>query len=153
MSSANPEPSKISRSDQSPVAPENSEGRVNLPIDLEEAINKLPPEASGLVRAVFMSREVSTISGSSSLSKQINAAHIEKLIENDDKEDERRHQRVQGRQATNRWGMGALILLIVVVLTYAGITKKEGLAEKIIIAGISGIGGLGAGYAIGKNKE
>jgi hypothetical protein len=153
MSDENSELSSISKIDKNPSISGEPEAKVDLPEEVEEALKDLSPESSGLVRAFFMSREVSSISRSSPISKQINATHLDKLIENDDKEDERRHQRSQSRQTTNRLGMGAVILLVVIVLTYAGVTKEKDLAEKIIIAGISGIGGLGAGYAIGKQKE
>jgi hypothetical protein len=133
------------------------ESSVNLPKEMEEVLKDLPPESSdvvrGMVRALFMSRETTTISGGSPLAGKIDASHLSKLIENDDKEDERHHQRSQSAQTTNRIAIGAVLCLVIVVLAYAGITKKEQLAEKIIIAGISGIGGLGAGYAIGKSKE
>jgi hypothetical protein len=48
--------------------------------------------------------------------------------------------------------MGAILFLILMVLVYAGLTKDKDLAEKVIIAGIAGIGGFGAGIAISKQE-
>jgi hypothetical protein len=154
MSDENPEISSISKVDKSSSIPDEKGTVDKLPEEVEEALKSLPPESSKMVRSMFMSmvRET-TISRSSSISNQINSTHLDKLIENDDREDERRHQRSQSTQTTSRLAIGAVLFLVIIVLTYAGITKKEQLSEKIIIAGISGIGGLGAGYAIGKRKE
>jgi hypothetical protein len=154
MSDENPEISSISKVDKSSSIPDEKGIVDKLPEEVEEALKSLPPESSKMVRGMFMSmvRET-TISRSSSISNQINSTHLDKLIENDDREDERRHQRSQSTQTTSRLAIGAVLFLVIIVLTYAGITKKEQLSEKIIIAGISGIGGLGAGYAIGKRKE
>ena len=153
MSDKNPKTS-ISEVDQSSSASDERGGIDKLPEAVEEVLKDLPPESSKMVRGmlVSMSRET-TISRSSPISSQIKSTHLDKLIENDDREDERRHQRSQSTQTTSRLAMGAVLLLVIIVLAYAGITKKEQLSEKIIIAGISGIGGLGAGYAIGKRKE
>jgi hypothetical protein len=124
-----------------------------LPEELQEALKSLPSDERQMIQALILSSRVSSVSHSSPISKQITPAHIGEIIKNDDKADERKHQRSQSRQTTNRLGMGAILFLVIIVLTYAGLTKEKDLAEKIIIAGISGIGGVGAGYAIGKQKE
>lgn len=48
--------------------------------------------------------------------------------------------------------MGAILSLVVVVFVYAGVTKDKDLSEKVVLAGISVIGGFGAGYAVAKDK-
>ncbi|WNN87927.1 hypothetical protein [Gloeocapsopsis dulcis] len=48
--------------------------------------------------------------------------------------------------------MGAILVLVLMVFGYAGLTKAKELAEKVIIAGIAGIGGFGAGVAVSKKE-
>jgi hypothetical protein len=49
--------------------------------------------------------------------------------------------------------MGAILSLVVIVFVYAGVTKDKDLSEKVVLAGISALGGFGAGFAIAKKDQ
>jgi hypothetical protein len=89
---------------------------------------------------------------SSPIAKKIDTNHITQIIENQDKESQREFEKSKISEHTKRWGMGAILSLVVVVFVYAGVTKDKDLSEKVVLAGISAIGGFGAGYAFAKEK-
>jgi len=89
---------------------------------------------------------------SSPIAKKIDANHITQIIENQEKESQREFEKSKISENTKRWGMGAILSLVVVVFVYAGVTKDKDLSEKVVLAGISAIGGFGAGYAFAKEK-
>jgi hypothetical protein len=89
---------------------------------------------------------------SSPIAKQLKPEHITQIIENSEKDSQREFERTKISENTKRWGMGAILSLVVIVLVYAGTTRDKELSEKVILAGISAIGGFGAGYAVAKNK-
>jgi hypothetical protein len=90
---------------------------------------------------------------SSVLMKRITSEHITKTLDNFEKENERDFKKSQASELTKRLGMGAILLLVLIVLVYAGLTKDKELAEKVIIAGISGVGGFGVGVAASKSNQ
>jgi hypothetical protein len=65
---------------------------------------------------------------------------------------ERKFKKSQSSEVTKRLGMGAILVLVLMVFGYAGLTKDKDLAEKVILAGISGLGGFGAGVALSKKE-
>jgi hypothetical protein len=117
-----------------------------------EMLEGLPPEAKRQVSLSFMAMRGSTRQ-SSPLAKQIKPEHITQIIANSEKESQREFEKSKIGENTKRWGMGAILSLVVIVFAYAGVTGDRELSEKVVVAGISAIGGFGAGYAIAKDKS
>lgn len=120
---------------------------------VEEALKQLPPEQRGMMKSVFLSMERMSSSNSSQLAKRINSEHITQTLNNLEKENERDFKKSQAGEVTKRLGMGAVLVLVLMVFGYAGLTKDKDLAEKVIIAGISGLGGYGAGVATRRKEQ
>lgn len=120
-----------------------------VPNALVEALNELPPNQKKMMTSMFLSMEHRS-SSNSSLAKRVTPEHITQTLNNLEKEDERDFKKSQSSEITKRLGMGAILVLVLMVFGYAGLTKDKDLAEKVIIAGIAGIGGFGAGVAVGK---
>ncbi len=121
----------------------------------------LPPEVlEGLPdkekKQIVSSLSIMAMQGSSRqsspIAKQLKPEHITQIIENSEKENQREFDKSKIRENTKRWGMGAILSLVVIVFVYAGATKDKDLSEKVVLAGISVIGGFGAGYAVAKEK-
>lgn len=118
-----------------------------LPPQLVEAIGELPPEARSRVTASFLALHHRSSSSVSPVAEQINAQHIDKILENSDKENQREFQRSEMAEATKRYALGALLALVAIVLVYAGITKDKELSDKVMTAAIGGLGGFGIGIS------
>lgn len=124
-----------------------------VPTEVVEALKELPPDQRQMVTSLFLSMGRISSSSSSSLAKRVTAEHITQTLNNLEKENERDFKKVQANEITKRLGMGAILVLVLMVLGYAGVTKDKELAEKVIIAGISGLGGFGAGVAVSKRES
>ncbi|MEH2458297.1 hypothetical protein [Nostoc sp.] len=125
-----------------------------IPTNVAEALKELPPAQRQIATSMFLSAEGRmSSSSSSSLLKHVTSEHITKTIENLEKENERDFKKNQASEVTKRLGMGAILVLVLMVFGYAGLTKDKDLAEKVIIAGISGLGGFGAGFAVSKKQS
>jgi hypothetical protein len=118
-----------------------------------EVLEELPPkEKKQIVTGLsFMAMQKSSRQ-SSPLVKQLKSEHITQIIENSEKENQREFEKSKISENTKRWGMGAILALVAVVFVYAGVTKDRDLSEKVVLAGISALGGFGAGYAVAKEK-
>lgn len=143
--------------DEAVSSPELSSEELNIgegvvPTEIVEALKELPPNQRQMVSSMFLSMERLSSSGSSTLVKRVTPEHITQTLENLEKENERDFKKSQSSEVTKRMGMGATLILVLMVLGYAGFTKDKDLAEKVIIAGISGIGGFGAGVALSKKE-
>ncbi|MGK7933205.1 MAG: hypothetical protein AB4041_17480 [Microcystaceae cyanobacterium] len=137
--------------DQADENDEQDDLRTLLP---DEVIEKLPPETRKEVSSMMrVSMGMSRIQSGSSLTEQINSQHIDKLIDSNEKENEREYQRFRSGETTKRLTIGAILGLVLMVLVYAGFTKDKQISEKIITAGISALGGFGVGYAAGKKNN
>lgn len=121
-----------------------------IPSEVVEVLKELPPAQKQIVTSLFSARIQS--SSSSSLIKRVTPEHITQTLNNLDKENERGFKKSQSSEVTKRIGMGAILVLVLMVFGYAGVTKDKDLAEKVIIAGISGLGGFGAGVALSKKE-
>ena len=128
-----------SEADEEVVPPELTEALEQLPQAFREKVST----SSFLMGGVMSPR-------SNALTKKITTEHISQTLENFEKESERNFKRSQSSENTKRLGMGAILVLVLMVFAYAGLTKDKELAEKVIIAGISGLGGYGAGLAMSK---
>jgi hypothetical protein len=120
----------------------------------DEVVEKIPPEARKEVLSmmrVYMG--MGSFSSGSPLAKRITSQHIDKLIDSNEKENEREYQKFRSSEVTKRLAVAAIILLVLMVLIYSGFTKDLQLSEKIITAGISALGGFGVGYAVGKKNN
>lgn len=126
--------------------------REAVPAEVAEALEELPPEQRRMVSSMFLSMSRMSSSRSSALDKKITPEHISQTLNNLEKENERDFKRSQSGETTKRLGMGAILVLVLMVFGYAGLTNDKDLAEKVIIAGISGLGGFGAGVAVNRKE-
>lgn len=126
--------------------------REAVPAEVAEALEELPPEQRRMVSSMFLSMSRMSSSRSSALDKKITPEHISQTLSNLEKENERDFKRSQSGETTKRLGMGAILVLVLMVFGYAGLTNDKDLAEKVIIAGISGLGGFGAGVAVNRKE-
>lgn len=119
-----------------------------------EFLEALPPKEKEIVlrsMSITAAMQRSDTQGSP-IAKQLKSEHITQIIENSEKESQREFEKSKISENTKRWGMGAILSLVVIVFVYAGVTKDKDLSEKVVLAGISAIGGFGAGYAVAKEK-
>jgi len=123
-----------------------------LPSEVVEVLKELPPSQRQIISSLVRVSSHTQSSGSSSLIKRITPEHITQTLNNIDKENDRGFKKSQSSEVTKRIGMGAILILVLMVFGYAGVTKDKDLAEKVIIAGISGLGGFGAGVALSKKE-
>lgn len=147
------------RGDDSPEEAENAlnskrleDDEETVPAEVAEAIEELPPEQRQMMSSMFLSMNRISSSRSSAIAKRVTSEHISQTLDNLEKENERDFKRSQSGENTKRLSMGAILVLVLMVFGYAGITNDKDLAEKVIIAGISGLGGFGAGVALNKNE-
>lgn len=115
----------------------------------QEILDQLPPREREKVASSLSIMMAMGNRQSSPISKQITSEHITQIINSSEKENEREFEKSKISENTKRLGMGAILCLVIIVFVYAGLTKDKDLSERVIIAGISGIGGFGAGYADG----
>lgn len=123
-----------------------------VPTEVVEALKELPPDQRKVVSSMLISMQRISSSSSSSLAKRVTSEHVTQTLDNLEKENERDFRRSQSSEITKRLSIGAILVLALMVFGYAGLTKDKELAEKVIIAGISGIGGYGAGVAARKKE-
>lgn len=100
-----------------------------------------------------MLRTGTSSSSSSALAKRVTPEHITQTLENLDKENERDFKKSQAGEATKRLGMGAILVLVLMVFGYAGLTKDKDLADKVLTASLTDLGGFGLGLAAGKKEK
>ncbi|NEP63758.1 MAG: hypothetical protein F6K31_43850 [Symploca sp. SIO2G7] len=105
-----------------------------------------------MVSSMVLSMERMSSSSSSALVKRVTSEHITQTLNNIEKQGEREFKKSQSGEITKRLAIGSILILVLMVLVYAGFTKDTALAEKVIIAGISGLGGFGAGFAVRKKE-
>lgn len=134
-----------------PTSDKSSEEGV-IPTEVVEALKELPPEQRRMVSSMFLSMGRMSSTSSSALVKRVTPEHITQTLDNLEKDNERDFKKSQSSEITKRLGMGAILILVLMVFGYAGLTKDKELAEKVILAGISGVGGFGAGVAVSKKE-
>jgi hypothetical protein len=119
-----------------------------------EILESLPEKEK---RRVVSSLSIMAMQGSSlqrsSIAKQLKPEHISQIIQNSEKDSQREFEKNKISENTKRLGMGAILSLIIIVFVYAGTTKDKDLSEKVVLAGISALGGFGAGFAIAKKDQ
>jgi len=125
----------------------------DLPAEVFEALKELPQDKRQMVSSMVLSMERMSSSSSSALVKRVTSEHITQTLDNIEKQDEREFKKSQSGEITKRLAIGAILILVLMVFVYAGFTKDTTLAEKVIIAGISGLGGFGAGFAVRKKES
>lgn len=126
-----------------------------VPEEIADVLKELPQEerkqaTRQVTKMMLMSQ--SGIVPRSSLTEKIEPQHIDKIISSYDRESERDLEKTKGAETTKRLGMGGILTLVLMVLLYAGFTGDKELSEKVILAGISGLGGYGAGLATSKKS-
>ena len=134
-----------------PTSDKSSEEGV-IPTEVVEALEELPPDQRRIVSSMFLSMGRMSSTSSSALVKRVTPEHITQTLDNLEKDNERDFKKSQSSEITKRLGMGAILILVLMVFGYAGLTKDKELAEKVILAGISGVGGFGAGVAVSKKE-
>ena len=134
-----------------PTSDKSSEEGV-IPTEVVEALKELPPDQRRIVSSMFLSMGRMSSTSSSALVKRVTPEHITQTLDNLEKDNERDFKKSQSSEITKRLGMGAILILVLMVFGYAGLTKDKELAEKVILAGISGVGGFGAGVAVSKKE-
>lgn len=140
----------------SSISSESSENQPDeevVPTEVVEALKELPPKQREVMSSMFLSMGRMSSSNSSSLAKRVTSEHITQTLNNLEKENERDFKKTQSSEITKRLGIVAILVLVLMVFGYAGLTKDKDLAEKVIIAGIAGIGGFGAGVAISRKES
>jgi hypothetical protein len=119
-----------------------------------EILENLPDREK---RRVVSSLSIMAMQGSSlqrsSIAKQLKPEHVTQIIQNSEKDSQREFEKNKISENTKRLGMGAILSLVVIVFVYAGVTKDKDLSEKVVLAGISALGGFGAGFAIAKKDQ
>ncbi|MFG0326319.1 MAG: hypothetical protein ACF8SC_03500 [Phycisphaerales bacterium JB037] len=120
-----------SGSDKEPISP--------------EVLEKLPPEAREVVQSWQASMQTSIVAGPPDpIGRVLTADHFDKILDNEERRDSRRH-------AAEKFRMGFVVLLavigliFVILITWMLAGKSDDLLEKIIVAVIAFVGGLGAG--------
>lgn len=104
-----------------------------IPTEVVEALKELPPDQRRVVSSMFLSMGRMSSSSSSALVKRVTPEHITQTLDNLEKENERDFKKSQSSEITKRLGMGAILVLVLMVFGYAGLTKDKDLAEKVII--------------------
>jgi hypothetical protein len=119
-----------------------------------EILESLPDKEK---RRVVSSLSIMAMQGSSlqrsSIAKQLKPEHVTQIIQNSEKDSQREFEKNKISENTKRLGMGAILSLVIIVFVYAGVTKDKDLSEKVVLAGISALGGFGAGFAIAKKDQ
>ena len=160
ISSADEESNQISRNLGAQDQEQDDENANHEPLSSSVA-DVLPPEVLEALPEEAREQVVGGLSimamhgssrQSSPIAKNIKPEHITQIIGNSEKESQREFEKSKISETTKRLGMGAILSLVVIVFVYAGVTKDKDLSEKVFLAGISAIGGFGAGYAFGKDK-
>jgi len=121
----------------------------SLPEEVEEVLEKLPPEARQIVSSMSVSGSIPVFSP---VQKKITEEHITKVLEIADNDGERELKLFQSAELTKRLGIGAVILIIAIILVYSGITKETFLSQQIINIVVGAFGGAGL-INVFKKKE
>ncbi|MGK7957931.1 MAG: hypothetical protein AB4063_22155, partial [Crocosphaera sp.] len=100
-----------------------------FPDEVAEEIKKLPPEVRKSLTMLSIS---GGISPSSDIAKSITSEQISQIIDSSDKENEREYQKFQISESTKRYSILSILLLVLMILIYTGLTKDVQLSEKII---------------------
>jgi|GEM_PF-2187786 len=136
-----------------PTSDESTADEEDMPPEVVEALKELPQDKRQMVLSMFLSMGRMTSPSSSALVKRVTSEHITQTLDNIEKQDEREFKKSQSGEITKRLAIGAILILVLMVFVYAGFTRDTELAEKVIIAGISGLGGFGAGFAVRKKDS
>ena len=134
----------------------SKEGEIDeyIPTEVVEALQELPENDRRFAKSMlFAISRGSSGYTPASIAKQIRPEHIDKILDIQGRENEIGLQRNQIGEVTKRWGMRGILAFVAMVFVYAGWTGDKELAEKVMIAGISGLGGFGAGVVVGKQTQ
>lgn len=119
-----------------------------------EILNQLPSEERERLKLIsIMGSFTKGNRNNSEITKKVTSQHIDKIINSYENENQREFELKKANEITKRWGMISVIVLVCMIFLYSGITKDKDLSVKVLTAGISALGGFGAGYAVGKSKQ
>ena len=146
------------KEDDKTLKPKTSESPEEISAELSQALpdevmaelEKMSPQMRGIMSMSFMQRELSS---GSPIAKKLTPELIGKLIDNNEKDNQRELEKFRSAENTKRLSLGSILSLVLMVLIYAGVTQDKQLSEKIITAGLGVLAGFGAGYAIAKKDK
>jgi hypothetical protein len=118
----------------------DQENILGLPDEVAQELEKLPPEAKQIMRSFSMQGTVPFVPP---IQKKITEEHITRLLEISDKDSQRQLDVLKISETTKRLAIGAVLVLVISVLVYAGITKETFLSQQIINIVVGAFGGVG----------
>ncbi|CAB1065859.1 hypothetical protein D1BOALGB6SA_10658 [Olavius sp. associated proteobacterium Delta 1] len=116
----------------------------------EEVFEKIPPEARGEIK-----RMVSTISAGyigptpSPIARKLTSDHVTKIIDNSEKEDQRRYQEKKEERKMSLIVFGGILVPVTGLIVFFALIDKV----EILIPLISAIVAFGGGYGFGKSRK
>jgi hypothetical protein len=120
--------------------------------ELARMLSAVPKEDRRSVqKLLLMNLSSSALNQTSPIVEKIESSHIEQILINQDNESQRGLDRARATENTRRFGIFGILALVLMVLVFAGLSGDRVLSEKILIAGVSGLGGFGAGVAVSKH--
>jgi hypothetical protein len=118
----------------------DQENILGLPDEVAQELEKLPPEAKQIMRSLSIQGSMPVFSP---IQKKITEEHITRLLEISDKDSQRQLDVLKISETTKRLAIGAVLVLVISVLVYAGITKETFLSQQIINIVVGAFGGVG----------
>lgn len=112
-----------------------------------EILERLPPDAQKAIRAAFTQFTFGPVSDS--LLSKVHSGHITDLIKASDAESEREYQDRREARRYTFWVFVVSVIAILGLVTFAIAMGKTDIVVPIIAA----LGGLGAGYGLGKRAK
>lgn len=108
--------------------------------DTAEVLESLPPEAQRIMRSLSIQGSFPVFSP---VQKKITEEHITQVLNLADKDSQRKLDEIKSTETTKRLAIGAVLILVISVLIYSGITKETLLSQQIIGVVMGALGGAG----------
>lgn len=136
------------------VSPSTEEDNLVTKPDIEQVIpedvlEKLPLKDRNTIRRIFASTTMYSGSFPNPVLSKVTSEHISEVIKVSDKDSDREHE---DRQRTRRYTFWIFLTSIIALLGIIVFAVIMG-SKDIIVPIISGLGGLGAGYGLGKRSK
>jgi ABC-type Fe3+-siderophore transport system permease subunit len=122
---------------------------LGLPDEVTEALESLPPEARRVMQSLSFQGSFPVFSP---IQKKITEQHITKVLDLADKDSQRKLDEIKSTETTKRLAIGAVLVLVIAVLIYSGITKETLLSQQIIGVVMGALGGAGV-VTVFRNKS
>jgi len=128
---------------------QSSQNDLDLPDEVTEALESLPPEAQRVMQSLSIQGAFPVFSP---IQKKITEQHITKVLDLADKDGQRKLEEIKSTETTKRLAIGAVLVLVIAVLIYSGITKETLLSQQIIGVVMGALGGAGV-VTVFRNKS